>query len=259
MRMYGGFARVYDKLMADVDRASWAQYLLALLPAPTGLAVTDCACGTGALTLPLARAGHRLTGVDVSPEMLAVAMEKARGAGLDIPFVRQDIRSLALHRAQDAIVCACDGVNYLARREGAEEFFRAACRALKPGGVLLFDVSSRYKLSVILGNNTFAQDEEEAAYLWRNEYDEARKLLTMELTFFRREADGRYARFAETHVQRAHSQRELTAALSRAGFEDIAVYGAFTFDPPGENAERLQFAARKPLPSKERNENEHAR
>ncbi len=244
--MHGGFAGVYDKLMADVDRLAWAEYLQGFLPACTGLALADCACGTGALTLPLAAAGHKMTGLDLSAEMLAVAAQKARAARLSIPFVRQDMRALCLHHPQDGVISACDGVNYLTSQAGPEQFFCAANRALTPGGVQLIDVSSRYKLSAVLGNNTFAEDEEEAAYLWRNEYDGARKLLTMELTFFRREADGRYARFAETHVQRAHSQQELTSALRRAGFENIAVYGAFTNDPPKEETERLQFVAFRP-------------
>lgn len=62
------------------------------------LRVTDCACGTGEITLRLARAGHIMTGVDISGDMLRIASEKARRAALKIPFVEQDMRKLALHR-----------------------------------------------------------------------------------------------------------------------------------------------------------------
>ena len=243
--MYGRFASVYDKLMVDADRGAWAAYILRLLPAGK-LFIADAACGTGALTLPLAKAGHTLVGLDASAQMLSIAAEKARLARLDIPFVCQSMQQLSLHRQVDAIVCACDGVNYLPSRDAMDAFFHAALANLKPGGALLFDVSSRYKLSTILANNTFSEDEEDAAYIWRNEYDEASKLIRMDVTFFGRMDDGHYERFSETHIQRAHSQRELTNALTRAGFCDIRVYAAFTFDAPGQESERLQFVATVP-------------
>ena len=244
MLVYGRFAEVYDKLMADVDRAKWAEYILSLLPGP-GLSIADVACGTGALSIPLTLFGHRVTGVDSSMDMLRVASEKARLKRLDIPFICEDMRMLSLHKRCDAIVSACDGVNYLLSAREAEKFFRAAHASLKPGGALLFDVSSRYKLEKVLGSNTFAEDGEGAAYIWRNEYDEETKLIHMELTFFEEKANGLFERFTEEHTQRAHSEKELINALMRAGFEDIAVYAAFTRERPGKDCERIQFSARK--------------
>ena len=161
---YGGFAALYDPLMQDVDYDGWAGYLASFLP-PSGM-IVDCACGTGAITIRLARKGFSMIGVDISPEMLEQAASKARKAGLRIPFVCQDMARLQLHRPCQGIVCACDGVNYLDNLEDVEAFFSAAHRGLCPGGWLLFDVSSAYKLETILGNNTFAQAEADCAYIF---------------------------------------------------------------------------------------------
>lgn len=242
MRMYGEFAALYDPLMAEVDYDNWAEYIASFLPGE-GLSIAECGCGTGELTVRLARRGHALTGVDISEEMLMVAAEKARRAGLRIPFVRQDMRRLSLHRPQDAVISACDGVNYLASLEEAAEFFRAAHDCLKPGGLLLFDVSSEYKLSRVLGENTFAEDDGERAYIWRNCYDPQSRLIEMRLSFFAREG-GLYRRFEETHIQRAHRQEELLSQLREAGFEGAA-YGCFTREAPGPDCQRIQFAARR--------------
>ena len=239
---YGGFAALYDPLMQDVDYDGWAKYLASFLP--PGAMVADCACGTGAITIRLARMGFSVIGVDISPEMLEQAASKARKAGLRIPFVCQDMAGLQLHRPCQGIVCACDGVNYLDNLEDVEAFFSAAHRALCPGGWLLFDVSSAYKLETILGNNTFAQAEGDCAYIWDNAFDEESRLLEMRLTFFQREADGRYRRFAERHIQRAHTQEELTHALERAGFA-AQVFDAFTRQAPGPESQRLQFVAQR--------------
>ena len=241
MQSYGKFAALYDRLMQDVDRDAWAEYVLSFL-GKERRTVVDCACGTGELTLRLAAAGHSLIGQDISEQMLAVAAEKARRMRLQVPFIRQDMRALRLHKPVDAVVSACDGVNYLASRAKLSEFAHAAYGALKPGGLLLFDISSRYKLSTVLGNNTFALDEGDSAYIWQNAYDPDNKLVRMDLTFFAREGE-HYRRFTEVHIQRAHSEREVRAALTEAGFTQVAAYEAFTRTPPSDTSERLQFVA----------------
>lgn len=241
---YGKFASVYDSLMTDFDRDAWAEYLLSFIP--NGASVAECACGTGEMSLRLAKAGRRVTASDISEQMLYEAAKKQREAGLanaDLRFVRMDMRRLALHRKVDFVVACCDGVNYLTSPADVRAFFRAAHDSLVPGGMLLFDVSSRYKLSEVLGCNCFVDNGEETAYLWQNVYDESSKLIRMELSFFKKQG-ALYERFDETHIQRAHSEREIGSWLDNAGFEYEA-YRAFTREPVSPNDERIQFAARK--------------
>ena len=113
MAAYEAFADLYDALMDDVDYDAWADYYLRLIRA-AGVepnALCDCACGTGSMSVRFARQGLRVTGVDLSGEMLARAQEKARRFGVQAMFVRQDMCALSLPRPVDALVCACDGVN----------------------------------------------------------------------------------------------------------------------------------------------------
>lgn len=248
MMMYEGFAAVYDGLMSDVDYVGWADFYLSLAER-SGVEMrraADCACGTGSLTLELAAQGLQMTGLDLSMEMLAVAGQKARARGMQVPFVRQDMRKLLLHRPMDAIFCACDGVNYLVRLPDVQAFFAAAYESLRPGGGLFFDVSTQHKLAHRLGNNCLGNDDEAVSYIWQNHYDNKSRTLQMDLTFFVREADGRYSRFGETHFQRAHTADELTDLLRVCGFTNIAVCGDRTFSPPQENEERMHIAAMRP-------------
>lgn len=242
LQSYSRFADVYDLLMEDVDYDGWAAYLDLLLReyapfmrtrAPTeACALADCACGTGAISIRLSRMGYAVIGVDRSEDMLRVAQQNARGAGAAIPFVCQDMRRLALHRPVDAVCCACDGVNYLAGRGDAEAFFRAAYAALKPGGALLFDISSAYKLAHVLGDNAYTRTEDPCAYIWRNGFFPEERLSQMELTCFVREESGLYRRFDELHVQRAFSQEELTDLLRACGFGEVRVFAAPAFAGP---------------------------
>ncbi|MBQ6235287.1 MAG: class I SAM-dependent methyltransferase, partial [Clostridia bacterium] len=113
---------------------------------------------------------------------------------------------------------------------------------LKPGGLLLFDISSPYKFRRILGTNTFTEETEEYAYIWKNNYDPKSRLCEMTLTGFVKRGE-QYDRFTETHLQRAHTAEEIRSALKRAGFENVRSYDAFTRNPAKASSERIQFAA----------------
>lgn len=243
---YGRFACVYDRLMSGVDYSGWAGYVSGFLPERAS--VIECACGTGQITLRLASAGHTVLATDSSEDMLRVASEKLRLAGAvssRVRFAQMDMRRLCAHKPADAVVCCCDGVNYLLSREDCKKFFNSAYAALRPNGLLLFDVSSRYKLSSVLGQNCFADSDDVSPYMWQNTYDSETKLIKMELTFFVKNG-GMYERFDETHIQRAHSVRELRSWLEECGFE-AKEYECFTENEPSDNTERIQFAARKIL------------
>ena len=239
---YEELAKVYDPLMADVDRGAWAEYISRFIPA--GASVLECACGTGEMSIRLARMGYDVTATDLSEEMLLVAAQKQREEGLakaGLRFIRMDMRALSHHKKVDCVVACCDGVNYLLSRGEVQKFFDSACAVLKPGGRLLFDISSRYKLENVLGSNCFTDNGREVAYLWQNEYDKDTKLIRMELSFFKREG-GLYRRFDETHIQRAHSVRELGSWLDLSGF-DWKAYGFLTEKEPEKTEERIQFIA----------------
>ena len=221
--MYAEFASVYDQLMDDVDYEAWTTACLARI-ADCGVvpkSVCDCGCGTGGIALQLARRGLKVTGVDISEAMLRLAADKARAAGVEMRLVRQDMCSLSLPRPVDAIVCACDGVNYLLDLKRVARFLGAAKSALKKGGALTFDISSREKLRRMAREKLYFEDRDGLTYLWTNRM--ASGVLTMELSFFVKAADGRYDRFDEVQRQRAHSVQELREALEDAGFSRIQI------------------------------------
>ncbi len=249
--MYTGFAEIYDELMSNVQYESWADYYTELMAAfgVRGGRICECACGTGNLTLPFVRRGFHVTGIDMSQDMLWRAAQKAREAGIGVPFVRQDMRKLKLHRAMDAVLATCDGVNYLLTDEDVLMFFRAAYDALRPGGGLFFDISTPHKLRTSLGNQIICEDTEHITYFWQNSYSEKNETVDMHLCFFIRQEDGSYKRIDEEQKQKAHTIPRLEALLHQAGFDRVMVFGDGRFEPARENEMRWHFAAiRRPNP-----------
>lgn len=257
---YQAFATYYDKMMHDVDYDAWAAYLDGLIKqlapkstcqspyrpaqasAPT--TVLDCACGTGSLAIRLAKMGYSVIGSDLSEDMLFCAQRKARSSGLNLQFICQDLKGLAMHKQVDVINCACDGVNYLLSMAEVVQFLHSAHRCLTDGGLLLFDISSEHKLRTELGNRFMGERTDDYCYLWQNSYDEQNRLLLMELAFFVK--DGQlYRRFDESHLQRAHLQQEIITALNDCGFEPLGCFEAFSTNNAKETDPRIQFAARK--------------
>jgi SAM-dependent methyltransferase len=242
---YARLARVYDNFMYDVSYADWAEYAAGLLRERTaGNALLEYACGTGGLTLELLRAGFRVTAMDISEDMLDVARAKLRRKAFSPVLACADMADFILNRPADAAVCACDGVNYLLTEERLEAFCRNAYGNIRPGGVLLFDISSAHKLEYVLGDGFFYDDSEGGTLFWQNAYDAASRLIQMDLTLFAA-AGSVYDRFDERHIQRAWRREEIGAALEGAGFSRVAALDFPTREQARADSQRIQFVAEK--------------
>lgn len=248
--MYTGFAEVYDRLMDNVNYELWADFYREILTrygVGRGSKVCECACGTGGLTIPLHKRGYQMTGVDMSQEMLWIAAQKARKQGMNTLFIQQDMRQLRLHRPVDAVLATCDGLNYLLEDADAAAFFTAAYQALRPGGCLVFDVSTPWKLENARGNQIICEDRQDVTYMWQNRFDAQKARLDMHLCIFVRQKDGSYRRIDEEQTQRAHTVEGLTTLLRGVGFTGIAVYGNSRMEAPRDKEQRWHFAAVKPV------------
>ena len=234
---YGDFSNVYDLLAYDLPYAQW--YAFAKKTLAGCQTVAELGCGTGNMTVRLAR-DFDVTAFDISPDMLEKAAQKLRKGGVQARLIEGDMRTFSLHKPVDAVVCFCDGINYLTTPEDVEKTFASAFCALKPRGKLLFDVSSAHKLRAMAGQ-LYSEDTDAVTYIWRNAFDEKTQCLTMDLTFFCAQGE-QYLRFDETHVQRAHTREELCAWLEKAGFF-ANVTEAYSDRPATEQSARLSFSA----------------
>jgi SAM-dependent methyltransferase len=105
-----------------------------------GGAVLEVACGTGRITLPLARAGVDVTGLDVSAPMLALARRKADAEGLRVEWVHADGRDFELAKTFRLVFVAANALQHLLDAESVDAFFQCTRRHLDSDGRLIVDV-----------------------------------------------------------------------------------------------------------------------
>ena len=248
MDQYKDFAFVYDELMNDVDYDKWVKYIEDIIKNEDAKVknILELACGTGNITIPLAKKEYDIAGIDISEEMLSVAKEKAEKQGIELVLLQQDIAELDFDiTGLDCVLCACDGFNYITYDDDLQNVFDTTYELLKDDGIFIFDISSYYKLANILGGNIYGENREDVSYLWQNYFDDEENLLEMELAFFIKGEDNRYDKFEEVHQQRAYTEEEVIEMLQESGFGNIKVYGDFTFNKPNEESERIFFVCRK--------------
>lgn len=243
---YTDFAKVYDLLMDDTDYQKIVNYIEKIFNKYKfqPKLILELGCGTGNISIELAKRNYDIIGLDKSIEMLNVAKEKAMKNNQDILFVNQDMTKLDLYGTVDAVCSMVDSINYLTSTNDITKTFKLVNNFLNPKGLFIFDTRTEYYLSHIIGNNTFAENYEDVSYIWGNSYDGKHHISHMELTMFIKEQNG-YNKVTEMHQLKAYSIEELTTALSNSGFELLKTYDDVKFSRPKDTSQRIFFVALK--------------
>lgn len=234
-------AFVHDAGFGDFARDA-APGLLALLRATgvRGGRVVDLGCGSGIWAAELVRAGYEVLGVDASAAMLELARRRA-------PAARFEAASLWTCELPD-----CDGLTAIGevlayrgsgkaggggRRDRLRAFFRRAFRALRPGGVLVFDL---VRPGAAGPRRAWREGEGWAVLV---EVSEARRRLVRDIVTYRATAQG-YRRRREVHSLWTYEPAEVLGWLRAAGFRarPRRGYGSLSMLPG-----RTAYVARKPV------------
>jgi 2-polyprenyl-3-methyl-5-hydroxy-6-metoxy-1,4-benzoquinol methylase len=244
--VYRDFAYYYDLLMNDVPYSKWVSFIKGQIQKYEidGKKLLDLGCGTGAISIPFAKTGFDVTGVDLSADMLALAHEKAIQEKCPIQLIEQDMSKFESGEQYDIIGIFCDSLNYLATEEDVIATFQQAYNHLQEGGLLVFDVHSLYKINEIFNEYTFASNEANFSFIWNCFQGQTPDSVEHELTFFVEDAETEtYHRFDECHVQRTFHYATYEKWLKAVGFSDIEITADFTTSRPNDESERIFFSA----------------
>ncbi len=156
---YSTFASFYDELTDNISYPARAAYFDSIIRrwCPKASILLDLACGTGTLSIELARLGYDVVGTDASEQMLSEAMQnKARALyGEDFEreepsdpsierllFLCQPMQQLDMYGTIDAAVCALDSLNHITDPAVVQKVFDRVSLFMNPGAVFVFDVIS---------------------------------------------------------------------------------------------------------------------
>jgi SAM-dependent methyltransferase len=137
MSVFAAYSKYYDLLYRDKDYAGEARYIddLIVRHRPGAQSVLDLGCGTGRHALLLAERGYRMTGVDLSEEMLKVARASSSGQS----FVQGDVRSVRLGKTFDVVLSLFHVMSYQTTNGDLRAALSTVREHLAPGGLFVFD------------------------------------------------------------------------------------------------------------------------
>lgn len=265
MEAYTDFASVYDTFMDETPYEEWAEFIISLikeygvsepcqqvadktdtreiLTSEKNL-ILDLGCGTGRFTELLAKKGYDMIGVDLSQEMLNIAVQRNQSSHSDILYLCQDMRELDLYSTVGTVVSVCDSVNYLLEDEDVTDTFKLVNNYLYPGGIFVFDFNTVYKYQKVIGDATIAENREDCSFIWENYYHEAEHINEYDLTIFVKEEGELFRKFTETHYQRGYTLKEMEQLVKKAGLEFVLAIDADTHKKPEKTSERIYIIAR---------------
>ncbi len=245
MNAYKALAVSYDRLTNDVDYEAVVEFYNRIIQREGVVPKTavDLACGTGSVAILLAKHGLQVTGVDMAPDMLTVASQKAQELAQPPMFVCQSLQRLQLPRGVDLAVCALDSLDYVTDPNDCQEAIRRVYKALNPGGIFIFDVNTPEKLRAMDGQ-VFLDEDDDVYCVWRGEFDEQTNICSYGMDLFQREGEV-WLRSFEEHREYAYSQSQLVTYLKNAGFTKIEVYADREFVAPRPGEQRIYLKARK--------------
>ncbi len=202
MQAYGrSFARAYNLRwggFAHQARPYLADFYARTAAGQARRPVLDLCCGTGQVALGFLERGYAVTGLDLSPHMLAYARENTAQyvATGQAGFVLADAAAFALDQRFGLVVSTYDALNHLPDLAALRDCFGSVGRALMPGGWFIFDLNTR--LGLRRWNVTSVDDGGESVVFTRSSFDGTGDRAVLNILGFLQGPDGRYERFDET-------------------------------------------------------------
>ncbi|MDD1667968.1 MAG: class I SAM-dependent methyltransferase [Methanomicrobiales archaeon] len=226
------YAAAYDTIYREKDYDAECGLIERIFLEHSGKpvrSVLDLGCGTGGHSLRLAARGYEVTGVDVSPHMLAEAKEKALGGKGQASFYLADIRDVRLDRSFDAALMMFAVLGYQRENGDVHRALSSARRHLRPGGLLVADVW--YGPAVLAQRpservRVIPSPKGKVIRASSGDLDTARHLCHVHLRLWEIEGDRLVAETEEDHAMRYFFPREIPLFLEAAGFSLVRL-GAF--------------------------------
>jgi 2-polyprenyl-3-methyl-5-hydroxy-6-metoxy-1,4-benzoquinol methylase len=230
----------YEQEVFTKNTAAELDFLAETLQLAPGASILDVGCGTGRHSLGLAKRGFQVTGVDISPDMLAVAEATRQESGLQARFICHNAREFVAEQPQDAAICLCEGALCLLGSaddpiEADIRLLRNVHASLKPGTPFILTALNASRHIRMYSD----QDVAEGRFDYLN---------LVELNHIQIQTPQGPSEIVVR--ERAYTPTELRRMLMQAGFSVEHIYGgtagAWNRQTPSLDEIELMAIARKP-------------
>jgi SAM-dependent methyltransferase len=250
----GMIVAYWDLLRGDTSKWSSRPYFLQIIR-QSGEPALDVACGTGRLLLDYMQEGVDIDGVDISPEMIAFAQQKAAAAGLQPALYVQPMQALDLPRRYQTIIVPSSSFLHLTGAGDARQALRRFYDHLLPGGQLamsmrVFDPNP-VEVDWEIDSEAIRPSDGALVRRWfRCRYDVPNRL---------QDVEDRYEIIQDGVV--VHSENYISPAyltwytvdealdlLREAGYSDVQAHADFKFEPAAADETSYIVLGKRPAP-----------
>lgn len=232
-KAYSTIAKFYNRL-ADRDYDAYYEFVKNEIHGD----VVELGAGAGRFTAKYIDSVSSAVLVDSSAEMLNELSANLKKHRLKSRVILADAIDFTPMKKADTVLAVCDVFNYV---KNIDAIIKKITSYLKPNGTLIFDISSKYKLQEIIGDNVFYEDYDDVTYLWTNSLSD--DSVKMDITVFERDGDI-YRRSDESGEQYIVEQDLVEKSLTEYGYE-FKVVDCDDFASVRDNSFHLLFIAHK--------------
>lgn len=237
-------ANIYDGLNTDLSDLSFYKNWL---PKEKNAKILELCCGTGRLTLPIAKDGYKVIGVDNTVSMLNQAKKKSKELNLDIEFIKADIRNLDLPEKFDFIFIPFNSIHHLYTNEDFLKTLSVVKKHLKQEGLFLFDCYNPNIQYIAEGKkdlkdiaNYITEDNRRILIKQIMRYENITQINRIEWHYY---IDEKFNSIQNLDM-RMYFPKELDFYLQNFGFKIIHKFGSFEEEDFSNNSEKQIFVCR---------------
>ncbi|MEP0861239.1 MAG: class I SAM-dependent methyltransferase [Ignavibacterium sp.] len=201
------------------DAECHIRFLLSKIKLPSNASVLDLACGAGRHSILLAKAGYKVTGVDLSARLLNEARLNSEKENLDIEFIQSDLRQFTASKKFDLVLNLFTSFGYFETDEENFLLFQKAYSLLNPNGYFVLDYFNKNHLEK---NLIEYSEESNENYIIKQERKIVDQRVNKKITIIR---NGNSKVYFES--VKLYESNLLTLKLKEFGFEIINLFGDF--------------------------------
>ena len=238
-------ANVYDGMNTDLSDLEFYQKWL---PKNKDARILELCCGTGRLTIPIAKEGYNISGVDITSSMLEKAKSKALENGLEIDFIQADIRTLDLPEKYDLIFIPFNSIHHLYQNEDIFQAFDVVKNHLKENGLFLFDCYNPNIQYIVDGEKEqkkiakyITKDGRKVSIKQKMRYENKSQINRIEWHYY---INNKFDSIQNLDM-RLYFPQELDSYLKRNGFTIIHKFGNFKEEEFNNSSEKQIFVCNK--------------